>query len=184
VIQEHEGKLDGKGLRVALVVARFNEHITNRLLDGAKMALGEHGVKDEDCLVAYVPGSFELPLVAQGLARSGKYDAVVGIGAVIRGETAHFDHICRVASDGLNQASCESGIPVLLGVLTCYTMEQALERSGGRVGNNGYNVTVSAIQMANLVRQLGIEAKKGGSRGSAARGGAGATRRSARRGRR
>ncbi|MSQ12511.1 MAG: 6,7-dimethyl-8-ribityllumazine synthase [Dehalococcoidia bacterium] len=152
--KEHEGGLQGMGLRIAIVAARFNEHITGRLLQGARTALNEHKVREEDTLVAWVPGSFELPLVAHALAGSGRYDAVVCLGAVIRGETAHFEHISRVASDGIAQASRDTGVPILLGVLTTHTLAQALERSGGQVGNAGYNVTVSAIQMANLLKEL------------------------------
>lgn len=161
MIQELEGSLDGKGLRIAIIAAQFNEHITSLLVDGARSALGEHGVRDEDSVVLKVPGSFELPLIADKVARTGQWDAVVCIGAVVRGETAHFDHICRTATDGLSQVSRDTGIPVLLGILTTYNVEQALERAGGRVGNNGYNVTESAIRMANLLKQLKLAHPRG-----------------------
>lgn len=161
MIREHEGSLDGKGQRIAIIAAQFNEHITSLLVDGAKSALGEHGVRDEDTLIAKVPGSFELPLVADKLARTGEWDAVVCIGAIVRGETAHFDHICRTATDGLSEISRQTGVPVILGILTTYNVEQALERAGGRVGNNGYNVTESAIRMVNLLKQLKLANPRG-----------------------
>lgn len=161
MIQEHEGSLDGQGLRIAIIAAQFNEHITSLLVDGAKAALGEHGVHDEDTMILKVPGAFELPLAADKIARTGQWDAVVCVGAIIRGETAHFDHISRTATDGLSQVSRETGVPVLLGILTTYNVEQALERAGGRVGNNGYNVTESAIRMANLLKQLKLANQRG-----------------------
>ncbi|MSP78504.1 MAG: 6,7-dimethyl-8-ribityllumazine synthase [Dehalococcoidia bacterium] len=157
--QEHEGSLRGEGLRVAIVCARFNDHIVGKLLSGAKEALKETHVKERDTLVAWVPGSFELPLTAQEIARSGHYDAIVCLGAIIRGETAHFEHISRVATDGINAVSREFHLPVMLGVLTTNDLQQALERSGGKVGNTGYNVTIAAIQMVNLLRQLELTDK-------------------------
>ena len=159
MVREFEGSLKGDGLRIAIVCARFNEHIVGRLLKGALQALKEHGIKEDDALIAWVPGSFELPLTAQGLAQSGRFDAVVCLGAIIRGETAHFEHISRAASDGIAQVSRETGVPVMLGVLTTYDMDQAIERSGGKVGNAGYNVTIGAIQMVNLLKDLKITGK-------------------------
>lgn len=153
--KELEGGLGGQGLRIALVAARFNEFVTTRLLKGAQEALSGHGVRDEDVLVVWVPGAFELPLLAQRLAKSSRFDAVVCLGAVIKGETAHFDHISRLAAEGIAAASRSTDVPVLFGVLTTYTLEQALERSGGKKGNTGFNAAAAAIQMANLLKSLG-----------------------------
>ncbi len=151
---ELQGDLQGQGLRVAIVVARFNEFITSRLLEGAKGALSRHGVRDEDVTVAFVPGSFEIPLVARKLAESGRHNAVVCLGAVIRGETDHYEYVAGEAAKGIAAASQSSGIPVIFGVLTTETVEQAINRAGGKQGNIGYNAGVAAIEMANLLRAI------------------------------
>ena len=152
--QELQGSLNGDGLRVGIVVASFNDFITSRLLDGAKAALARHGVRDHDVTVATVPGSFEIPLVARKMAGSGRHDAVICLGAVIKGETDHYNFVAGEAAKGVAGASAETGIPVIFGVLTTNTVEQAINRSGGKQGNNGYNAGVAAIEMANLVRTL------------------------------
>ena len=149
-----EGSLDGEGLRVAVVVAEFNDFITSRLLDGALGGLAAHGVRDDDVTVASVPGSFELPLIAAKLASSGQHDAVICLGAVIRGETDHYHHVAGEAAKGIANASANSGIPVIFGVLTTDTMEQAINRAGGKQGNNGYGAAIAAVQMANLARAI------------------------------
>jgi 6,7-dimethyl-8-ribityllumazine synthase len=154
VTQELQGSLNGDGLRVGIVVASFNDFITSRLLDGAKAALARHGVRDEDVTVATVPGSFEIPLVARKMAGSGRHDAVICLGAVIKGETDHYNFVAGEAAKGIAGASAETGIPVIFGVLTTNTVEQAINRSGGKQGNNGYSAGVAAIEMANLVRAI------------------------------
>lgn len=151
---ELQGGVDGEGLRIAIVVATFNEFITSKLLDGAKAALSRHGVRDGDVSVASVPGSFELPLVAKKLAESGQHDAVICLGAVIRGETDHYEHVAGEAAKGIANAGLSSGVPVIFGVLTTDTLEQAINRAGGKQGNNGYGAGLAAIEMANLMRAL------------------------------
>jgi 6,7-dimethyl-8-ribityllumazine synthase len=149
-----EGHLDAKGLKVALVVARWNELVTARLLDGALDALIRHGAAASDLTVVKVPGSWEVPLVAGKLAASDAYDAVVGLGCLIRGETPHFDLLAAEAAKGLAQAAAASGKPVVFGVLTCDTMEQALDRAGGKAGNKGWDAATAAIEMVSLYRRL------------------------------
>lgn len=149
-----EGGHDGAGLRVAVVVSRFNASVGERLLGGALETLERHGVRRGDITVARVPGAFELPLVAGRLAASGRHDAVVCLGAVIRGETLHFDYVAGEAARGIARASETSGVPVLFGVLTTDTLEQALARSGGRLGNRGADAALGAIEMATLLRAL------------------------------
>ena len=149
-----EGHLDAKGLKVALVVARWNELVTARLLDGALDALIRHGAAASDLTVVKVPGSWEVPLVAGKLAASDSYDAVVALGCLIRGETPHFDLLAAEAAKGLAQAAAASGKPVLFGVLTCDTMEQALDRAGGKAGNKGWDAATAAIEMVSLYRRL------------------------------
>ncbi len=149
-----QGELHGDGLRLALVVSRFNEMVTSRLLAGARSALERHGVREEDVDVAWVPGAFELPIAARKLAESRRYDAVVCLGAVIRGETPHFEYIAAEAARGIAQVARDTGVPAIFGVITPNTLEQALDRAGGKVGNKGYDAVVSAIEMANLMRQL------------------------------
>ena len=150
-----EGALLGKGLKIAVVVARFNEFITGKLLSGAKDALNRHGVSEDDIDVAWVPGSFEIPLVAQKLAMSKKYDAVVCLGTVIRGATPHFEYIAAEVSKGVAKVGLDSGIPVIFGVITADTLEQAIERAGTKSGNKGFDAAVGAIEMANLLKKLG-----------------------------
>ena len=154
MVGELQGSIEGDGLKIGIVVARFNEFITSKLLEGAKAALKQHGVREEDVTIAWVPGSFEIPLVAKKMAASGRYGAVVCLGAVIRGETGHYDHVAGEAAKGVANASDSTGIPVMFGVLTTDTVEQAINRSGGKQGNNGYSAAVAAIEMANLARVL------------------------------
>ncbi|HZH58426.1 MAG TPA: 6,7-dimethyl-8-ribityllumazine synthase [Metabacillus sp.] len=149
-----EGHLIGSGLKVAIVVARFNEFITSKLLGGAEDALKRHGVDESDVTVAWVPGAFELPLVAKKLAASGKYDAVITLGTVIRGSTTHYDYVCNEAAKGVSQASLTTGVPVIFGVLTTESIEQAIERAGTKAGNKGYEAAVTAIEMGNLLKTL------------------------------
>ena len=149
-----EGNLVGEGLKIGIVVGRFNDLITMRLLAGAKDAVKRHGVKEEDVSLAFVPGAFELPLVAKKMAMSKKYDAVITLGAVIRGATPHFDYVCNEAAKGIAQASYQSEVPVIFGVLTTETIEQAIERAGTKAGNKGWEAATSAIEMANLLKQV------------------------------
>ncbi len=155
-----EGSLDGAGLRVAVLLSRFNEVVGNRLLDGAVAALARRGVRSRDVLVVKVPGAFELPSVARRLARSGRHDAIVCLGAVVRGETPHFDYVAGEASRGIARVSYETGVPVLFGVLTADTVEQALDRAGGKHGNKGVEAAEGAVEMARLVRALGARGKR------------------------
>lgn len=149
-----EGHLDAKGLKVALVVARWNDLVTSRLLDAALDALVRHGAAAEDLTVVKVPGSWELPLAAAKLAAAPGYDAVVALGCLIRGETPHFDLLAAEAAKGLAQASVASGRPVAFGVLTCDSLEQALDRAGAKAGNKGWDAAVAAIEMVSLYRRL------------------------------
>ena len=151
---ELQGGMNGEGLRIGIVVATFNEFITSKLLDGAQAALARHGVRDDDVSVASVPGSFELPVVAKKMAESGQHDAVICLGAVIRGETDHYEHVAGEAAKGISNAGLNSGVPVIFGVLTTDTLEQAINRAGGKQGNNGYGAGLAAIEMANLMRAL------------------------------
>ena len=154
MVQVKEGKLIGSGIKVGIVVARFNEFICSRLLGGAYDALKRHGVSDDDITTAWVPGSFEIPLIAQKMAESGKYDAVICLGAVIRGATSHYDLVCNEAAKGIAQASLKTGVPVLFGVITTENIEQASERAGTKAGNKGFDVATSAIEMVNLIKEL------------------------------
>ena len=149
-----QGELRGAGLRVALVVSRFNEPVTTRLLAGARSALERHGVREEDVDVAWVPGAFELALAARRLAESRRYDAVACLGAIIRGETPHFDYIAAETARGIGQVAQDTGVPTVFGVLTPNTLEQAMERAGGKVGDKGYDAAVTAIEMATLMQRL------------------------------
>ncbi|WP_179299321.1 6,7-dimethyl-8-ribityllumazine synthase [Staphylococcus delphini] len=149
-----EGQLNGKGLKIGVVVSRFNDLITGRLLDGAQDALRRHQVAEDDVDIAYVPGAFELPIVAKKMAQTGKYDAVVTLGCVIRGATSHYDYVCNEAAKGIAKASDDTGIPVIFGVLTTENIEQAIERAGTKAGNKGAESAVGAIEMANLLRQM------------------------------
>ncbi|MBI2857099.1 MAG: 6,7-dimethyl-8-ribityllumazine synthase [Chloroflexi bacterium] len=152
--KQFEGALLGTGLRFAIVVARFNEFITTRLLDGARDALARHGVKAEDVDVAWTPGSFEIPLVAKRLALSGNYQAVICLGAVIRGATPHFEYVAAEVSKGVARLSLETGMPVVYGVITADNLEQAIERAGTKEGNRGFAAASVAIEMANLMKAL------------------------------
>ena len=149
-----EGLLLGKGLRFGLVVSRFNEFITKKLLDGAQDALLRHGVNEADIEVAWVPGSFEIPLIAKKLAQSKKYDAVICLGAVVRGDTPHFEYIANQVSRDISRVGLDSGLPVIYGVITADTLEQAIERAGTKMGNQGFQAAVEAIEMANLVKSI------------------------------
>ena len=150
-----EGRLIGEGLKFGLVVSRFNEFFTNKLLEGAQDALLRHGVKEEDIEVAWTPGSFEIPLIAQKLAQSKKYDAIICLAAVIRGGTPHWEYIAAEVTKGIARVGLETGLPVINGVITTDTLEQAVERSGTKAGNKGFDAAVSAIEMANLVKTIG-----------------------------
>lgn len=150
-----EGKLVAKGMKVGIVAARFNEFIVSKLLSGALDGLRRHDVKEDDISVAWVPGAFEIPIAAQKMAGSGKYDAVICLGTVIRGSTSHYDYVCNEVSNGIAHVSMESQIPVLFGVLTTENIEQAIERAGTKAGNKGYDCALSAIEMVNLLKEIG-----------------------------
>ena len=149
-----EGKLVNTQMRIGIVCARFNEFITSKLLGGAQDALARHDVLDEDIDVAWVPGAFEIPLAAKKMAESGRYDAVICLGAVIRGATSHYDYVCNEVSKGVAQVSLSTGIPVMFGVVTTENIEQAVERAGTKAGNKGYDCALGAIEMVNLMKQL------------------------------
>ena len=150
-----EGKLVSSNIKVGIVVARFNEFITSKLLSGAMDGLLRHNVKEEDIQVAWVPGAFEIPLIASKMAKSGKYDAVICLGAVIRGSTSHYDYVCNEVSKGIAAVSLETGIPVMFGVLTTENIEQAIERAGSKAGNKGSECAEGTIEMVNLIREMG-----------------------------
>ena len=147
-----EGSLDGAGLRVCIVVARWNEFVTRKLLEGAESCLGEKGLSKENVTVAWVPGAFEVPTAASWAARSGNFDAVICLGAVIRGDTAHFEYVAGGATEGISRIALETGVPVIFGVLTVDNVEQALSRAGGKDGHKGEESAQAAIEMANLRR--------------------------------
>ena len=150
----YEGKLVAEGIKVGIVCARFNEFIVSKLLGGCEDTLLRHGVQAEDISVAWVPGAFEIPLIASKMAKSGKYDAVIALGAVIRGNTSHYDYVCSEVSKGIAAVALESGTPVMFGVLTTDTIEQAIERAGTKAGNKGAECAQGAIEMVNLIRAL------------------------------
>ncbi len=150
-----EGVLLGKGLKFGLVVSRFNEFITKKLLEGAQDALLRHGVNQEDIEIAWAPGSFEIPLIAKKLAQTKRYDAVICLGAVVRGGTPHFEYIAAEVSKGIAKVGLETGLPVIYGVITADTLEQAIERAGTKMGNKGFDAAVTAIEMANLLKSIG-----------------------------
>jgi 6,7-dimethyl-8-ribityllumazine synthase len=152
--KRYEGTLLGEGLRFGVVISRFNEFITARLLEGAEDALLRHGVKESDIEVAWTPGSFEIPLVAKKMAQSGEYAAIICLGAVIRGGTPHFDYIANEVSKGIAAVGLETGMPVIYGVVTADTLEQAIERAGTKMGNAGFQAAMSAIEMANLIQAV------------------------------
>ena len=149
-----EGKLVAGDMKVGIIAARFNEFITGKLLDGAMDGLLRHDAKEENIDVAWVPGAFEIPLIASRMAKSGKYDAIICLGAVIRGSTTHYDYVCSEVSKGIASVSLASDIPVLFGVLTTENIEQAIERAGTKAGNKGYDCALSAIEMVNLIREI------------------------------
>ncbi|MDP2212016.1 MAG: 6,7-dimethyl-8-ribityllumazine synthase [Candidatus Aquicultor sp.] len=153
-MQVYEGNLIGEGLKVAIVVGRFNDFIGSRLLDGALDALKRHGLDEGDVHVAWTPGAFEVPLIAKKLAESGRYDAIICLGAVIRGSTPHFDYVAGEVAKGIARINLDSGVPVIFGVVTTDSIEQAIERAGTKHGNKGWQAAVSAIEMANLMKTL------------------------------
>ena len=150
----YEGSLVAKNIKIGIVAARFNEFITSKLLGGAMDGLLRHGVAEDDIKVAWVPGAFEIPLLASKMAKSGKYDAVICLGAVIRGSTSHYDYVCSEVSKGIATVSLQSDIPVMFGVLTTDTIEQAIERAGTKAGNKGYDCALGAVEMVNLIREI------------------------------
>lgn len=150
----YEGKLVSENIKVGIVAARFNEFIVSKLLSGALDGLRRHNVKDNDVDVAWVPGAFEIPLIASKMAKSGKYDAVICLGAVIRGSTSHYELVCSEVSKGIANVSLKSDIPVMFGVVTTENIEQAIERAGTKAGNKGYDSAMSAIEMVNLIREI------------------------------
>ncbi len=149
-----EGKLTAKNMKIAIVVARFNEFIASKLLSGCIDCLIRHEAADEDLTVAWVPGAFEIPMAAKKLAESGKYDAVICLGAVIRGATPHFDYVCAEASKGIAQVSMQTGVPVAFGVLTTENIQQAVERAGTKAGNKGVDCAMTAMEMVNLFKEM------------------------------
>ena len=150
-----EGNVVAKGIKVGIVAARFNEFIVSKLISGAEDALVRHGVSEDDIDLAWVPGAFEIPLIAKKMAESGKYDAVLCLGAVIRGATSHYDLVCAETSKGIVQVGLKTGVPTLFGIVTADTIEQAIERAGTKAGNKGYDVACSAIEMINLIKNIG-----------------------------
>jgi len=158
--KHYEGMLVGKGLKFAVVVSRFNELITNRLLEGVRDALLRHGVDERDIDVAWTPGCFEIPLIAKRLAQSGKYNSVICLGAVIRGGTPHFQYIASEVHRGIGKISLDTGLPIIQGIITADTLEQAVQRAGAKEGNKGFLAAVSAIEMANLLRVIASETKQ------------------------
>jgi len=150
-----EGKLLGEGLKFGLVISRFNEFVSKRLLEGAQDALLRHGVKEEDIDIAWAPGSFEIPLVAKKLAQTQKYDALICLAAVIRGGTPHFQYIAAEVTKGIAKVGLDAELPVIYGIITADTLEQAIERAGTKAGNKGFDAAVSAIEMANLIKGIG-----------------------------
>ncbi|REJ20170.1 MAG: 6,7-dimethyl-8-ribityllumazine synthase [Paenibacillaceae bacterium] len=154
MVKVYEGQLVSQGLKYGIVAGRFNEFIVSKLVSGALDALKRHGADDSEIEIAWVPGAFEIPLIAQKMADSGKYDAVITLGAVIRGSTPHFDYVCNEVSKGVAAISLKTGVPVIFGVLTTDTIEQAVERAGTKAGNKGWDAAVTAIEMANLTRAI------------------------------
>ncbi|MBQ6229664.1 MAG: 6,7-dimethyl-8-ribityllumazine synthase [Eubacterium sp.] len=149
-----EGKVVAEGIKVGIVAARFNEFIVSKLVGGAIDGLVRHDVNEDDITVAWVPGAFEIPLVAKKMAKSGKYDAIICLGTVIRGQTSHYDYVCNEVSKGIAQVSLESELPVMFGILTTENIEQAVERAGTKAGNKGYDCALGAIEMVNLMKEL------------------------------
>lgn len=153
-MRTHQGTMEARGRRFATAVSRFNDLVTSRLLEGALLAFRQHGVAEDDLEVAWTPGAFELPLIAQRLATSRQFDAVLCLGAVIRGETAHFDYVAGECARGVQQVTLETGVPCIFGVLTTDTLEQALDRAGGKHGNKGWEAAIAAMEMAGLLDSL------------------------------
>jgi 6,7-dimethyl-8-ribityllumazine synthase len=153
-MKTYEGKLVAKGLKIGIITGRFNEFIVSKLLSGALDGLRRHDVKEDDITVIWVPGAFEIPMIASQMAKMGKYDAIICLGAVIRGSTTHYDYVCSEVSKGIAQVSLNTNIPIIFGVVTTENIEQAIERAGTKSGNKGYDAACSAIEMANLVKEL------------------------------
>ncbi len=153
-MKKFEGKLVSENIKIGIVASRFNEFITSKLLSGAMDGLLRHDVKEEDIHVAWVPGAFEIPLIASKMAKSGKYDAVICLGAVIRGATSHYDYVCNEVAKGIAMVSLESGVPVMFGILTTENIEQAIERAGTKAGNKGFDCATGAIEMIDLIRNM------------------------------
>ncbi len=154
MVKKYEGKLNAKGLKFGILVSRFNDLITERLLEGSLDCLRRHGAEEDDISIFYVPGSFEMPLLAKKVALSGKVNAVIALACIIRGETPHFDFIASEVTKGLAKASLDSSIPVTFGVITADTLEQAVSRAGAKTGNKGFQAALSAIEMANLLKEV------------------------------
>ncbi len=154
-MKTYEGSLVAENVKIGIVAARFNEFIVSKLVGGALDGLKRHDVSEDDIEIAWVPGTFEIPLIASKMAKSGKYDAIICLGAVIRGATSHYDYVCNEASKGIASVSMNSDIPVMFGVLTTDTIEQAIERAGTKAGNKGYDCALGAIEMVNLIRTMG-----------------------------
>lgn len=153
----YEGKLTPKKIKIGIIASRFNEFITSKLLSGALDTLTRHDVRDEDIEVAWVPGAFEIPLIASKMASSGKYDAVIALGSVIRGSTTHYDYVCNEVSKGIAQVSLSTGVPVMFGILTTENIEQAIERAGSKSGNKGSDCAAGALEMIDLIRNMASE---------------------------
>jgi 6,7-dimethyl-8-ribityllumazine synthase len=153
-VNEISGTFDARGRRFAIAAARFNELVVGKLVEGSLACFRSHGIAEEDLVLAWVPGAFELPMVARRLAETGLYDGVVCLGAVVRGETAHYDYVAGEAARGIREASVDTGVPILFGVLTTETMEQAIDRAGGKHGNKGWDAAMAAMQMASVLDQL------------------------------
>ena len=149
-----EGKVVGQGIKVGVVAARFNEFIVSKLVGGASDALVRHGVSEDDITLAWVPGAFEIPMVANRMASSGKYDAIICLGAVIKGSTSHYDYVCAEVSKGIAQVGMNTGVPTIFGILTTDNIEQAIERAGTKAGNKGYDAACTAIEMVNLLKEM------------------------------
>ncbi len=153
-MKTYEGNLVSRGIKVGIVAARFNEFIVSKLISGATDGLVRHDVREEDIEIAWVPGAFEIPLIASKMAKSGKYDAVICLGAVIRGATTHYDYVCSEVTKGIASVSLGADIPVMFGILTTENIEQAIERAGTKAGNKGYDCAMGAIEMVNLIRKI------------------------------
>ncbi|MBQ9608575.1 MAG: 6,7-dimethyl-8-ribityllumazine synthase [Lachnospiraceae bacterium] len=149
-----EGNMVADGIKIGIVASRFNEFIVSKLISGAEDGLVRHGVREDDITLAWVPGAFEIPVIAKKMASSGKYDAVICLGAVIRGATSHYDYVCNEVSKGIAAASMETGVPVMFGIVTTENIEQAIERAGTKAGNKGYDCALGAIEMINLIKNV------------------------------